>query len=99
VVAQRYPSSETGHIEIYGRMGTVVAQMKNISESGAFFEMTQGEYIPKKGDFVHITIHLHSIGKSRSFDAEVIWNQGLGFGARFMKKSALLERLFQRSEV
>lgn len=94
--AQRYDTSEITHIEIYGRMGRVVAKMKNLSATGACFQLVNGDYIPKKGDLVKATVHLHSLGKSRTVDAEVMWNSGLGFGACFIKKNQLLEKMFRR---
>lgn len=96
-VAQRYPTSEIAHIEIYGRMGKAVARMKNLSATGAFLELQNGGYVPRPGDLLRATVHLASVGRSRSVDAEVVWNDGLGFGVSFLKKPELLERMFQRN--
>lgn len=96
-IAQRYPTLETAHIEIYGRMGKSVARMKNLSATGAFLELQNGGYVPRKGDLVKATVHLRTVGKSRIVDAEVVWNNGLGFGVNFLKKAELLERMFQRN--
>ena len=93
---KRYETSETAHVEVYGRMGRLVSKMRNISTTGAFLELANGDYMPKKGDLVKATVHLHSLGRSRVVDAEVIWNSGLGFGISFLKKQQLLERMFQR---
>lgn len=95
--AQRFDTAEITHIEIYGRMGRVVAKMKNLSQTGACFQLVNGDYVPKRGDLVKATVHLHSLGRSRTVDAEVVWNSGLGFGASFLKKDQLLERMFRRS--
>jgi hypothetical protein len=95
--AERYPTAEIAHIEIYGRIGRAVARLKNISSTGAFLELNQGDYVPKKGDLIRATIHLHSLGKSRAIDAEIVWNRGVGFGVCFLRKTQLLEKMFQRS--
>lgn len=95
--ARRFYTLETAHIEIYGRMGTLVAKMKNISTSGAFLELTSGEYIPQEGDFVHVSINLSSVGKMRSFNGQVVWSRGLGFGIQFVRKEQLLEMMMQKS--
>lgn len=97
MIAQRYVTSEVTHIEIYGRMGKSVARMKNLSSTGAFFELQTGDYVPKKGDLLRATVHLTKIGRSRSMDAEVVWNSGLGFGIFFLKKEQLLEKMFQKT--
>lgn len=97
LTAERYPTSEIAHIEIYGRMGKAMAKMKNLSVTGAFMELQNSEYIPRKGDLIRATVHLHKLGRSRVVDAEVIWNRGLGFGVCFLKKAELLERMFQKN--
>ncbi|MBX2987529.1 MAG: PilZ domain-containing protein [Bdellovibrionaceae bacterium] len=94
--AHRYQTAELVHIEIYGRMGRALARMKNLSSTGAFLELSNGEYVPRKGDLMKATVHLHSLGRSRAVDAEVIWSNGLGFGVSFLKKTELLERMFQK---
>ncbi len=95
--AQRFTTLETVHVEVYGRMGTLVARMKNLSSTGALLELSNGEYIPQEGDFLHITVNLSTVGKSHAFDAEVIWNRALGFGINFIKKEQLLDKMLQRS--
>ena len=94
---RRFHTLETAHVEIYGRMGTLIAKMRNLSSEGAFLELTNGEYIPQNGDFLHVTVNLTTLGKAHSFDAEVIWNRGLGFGIHFIKKEALLDKMMTRN--
>ena len=84
-------------MEVYGRMGRMVARMMNLSKTGAHLQLMNGEYVPKKGDLIKATVHLHTLGKSRTVDGEVIWHSGVGFGISFLKKPQLLERMFQRS--
>lgn len=95
--ARRYQTFENAHVEVYGRMGTLVAKMKNLSATGAFLELTSGEYIPHNGDFLHVTVNLNSVGRSHTFDAEVVWNRGLGFGVQFVKKEQLLDKMLVKN--
>ncbi|HRO66243.1 MAG TPA: PilZ domain-containing protein [Pseudobdellovibrionaceae bacterium] len=97
MTAHRYTTSEVAHIEIYGRLGQLVSRMKNLSMTGALLELKAGTQVPKKGDLIRATIHLHSIGKTRILDAEVIWTNGLGFGVSFLKKPELLARMFSKN--
>ena len=95
--AHRYTTSEVAHVEIYGRLGQLVSRMKNLSTTGALLELKSGTQVPKKGDLIRATIHLHSIGKTRVMDAEVVWTSGLGFGVSFLRKTELLERMFSKN--
>ncbi len=96
---KRFFTQELAHVQVYGRMGNLVSKMKNVSTTGAFLELSQGEYVPQKGDIIHVTVHLHSISKSRNFDAEVIWHQGLGFGIQFIKKDELVEKMMTKNTI
>lgn len=96
-VSRRYSTLETVQMEVYGRIGTIVAKMKNLSITGAYFELSGGEYTPQAGDFLHVIANLNSVGKSHAFDAEVVWNKGVGFGVNFIKKDQLLDKMLQRS--
>ncbi len=92
--AQRYETKEIAHIEVYGRHhGKMVAKLRNISASGAFFELSQSEYLPKIGDMLCVTVHLGSLKRSHIVHAQVVWNRGLGFGAQFVSKDDLLSRM------
>lgn len=94
--AQRFETSEIAHVEIYGRPGRLGARMKNISSTGAFLQLNGGSLRPGKGDLIRATVHLHTLGRSRTVDAEVVWSSGTGFGISFLRKNQLLERMFQR---
>jgi hypothetical protein len=94
MISQRFEAQEVAQIEVYGRAhGKIVARLKNISTTGAFFELTQSEYVPKQGDIVCVTFHLESLNRSRVVNAEVVWIRGLGFGAQFLLKDELVSRL------
>lgn len=96
--SQRFQTSEVAVIEVYGRMGKLVTKMKNLSLSGAYLQLMEGGYVPNKGELVHATVHLRSLGRSRAFDGEVIWMSGIGFGISFLKKKDLVEKMFAQKK-
>lgn len=93
--AERFVTSETAQIEVYGRMGHLVGSLKNLSKTGAFFELLKGDYIPLSGDVLHLTIHLRSVRRTHSVDAEVVWQKGVSFGVHFVNKDQVLEKIMQ----
>lgn len=96
VPAQRYNTKETAQIEVYGRTGKVFCKLGNLSESGAFLEIVNSNYVPRSGDLVRITVLLRQLNKTHVVDAEIIWARGLGLGISFLKRTKLLERLSGR---
>ncbi len=95
--ARRFVTKELAQLEVYGRMGKIFCKMANLSQSGAFFEIINSNYIPRTGDLVRITILLRQINKSHFIDAEIVWCKGLGFGLSFLTKDLLLAKLYSRS--
>lgn len=96
MTAERYETKEIAHIEVYGRHhGKMVARLRNISASGAFFELSQCEYVPRRGDMLCVTVHLSTLKKSRVVHAQVVWGRGLGFGAQFIAKDDLVAKMLQ----
>lgn len=96
VTAERFETKELAHIEVYGRHhGKMVARLKNISASGAYFELAQSEYVPRRGDMLCVTVHLSSLKKSHVIHAQVVWGRGLGFGAQFVAKDELVAKMLQ----
>ncbi len=67
--AKRYKTKETAHIEVYGHIGVLVAQLKNLSQTGAFLEVSQGDYVPKKGDLLNLTVILSSLHRTHNLAA------------------------------
>lgn len=95
--AQRYDTKEIAHIEVYGRHhGKMVAKLKNISSSGAFFELSQSEYVPRRGDMLCVTVHLSTLKRSHVVHAQVVWGRGLGFGAQFVAKDDLVTKMLSK---
>ena len=97
--AKRFLTKELAQIEVYGRMGKVFCKMSNLSQSGAFFEIINSNYMPRSGDLVRVTILLRQINKSHTLDAEIVWCKGLGLGLNFLKKTELLHKLAGRPAV
>lgn len=96
-IAKRYPTKEVAQLEVYGHIGTLVANVRNLSTSGAFLEVSKGEYIPKKGDLLSMTVKLSSLHREHNVSAEVIWSSGLGLGICFINKGEVLERMMAKS--
>ena len=97
--SQRYQTAETAYVEVVGQigMGKMIAKLKNLSLTGAFFELAKGDYMPKKGDILYTTIHLANVGKTHKLNAEVVWNQGLGFGVSFMSRDKLIDKMYKKN--
>lgn len=97
VPAQRYNTRETAQIEIYGRNGKVFCKLGNLSESGAFLEIVNSNYVPRTGDLIRITVLLRQLNKTHVVDAEIVWARGLGLGICFLKRTQLFEKLSGRA--
>lgn len=95
--SQRFQTKERVNIEVFGRLGTSGAQVKNISLTGAFLELNKGAYGPKKGDLVSLTVKLGELGRTYILSAEVVWTQNLGLGVCFINKEEVLERIVAKS--
>lgn len=98
-VSKRFTTHENAVIEIYGRMGTLQGTMKNLSSSGCYVELTKGEYIPKEGDCIHITLYLKAINKTRVITGQVVWSKGVGFGLMFIKKEEIVKKMLNRYQI
>ncbi len=97
--AKRFTTKELAQIEVYGRMGKVFCKMSNLSQSGAFFEIINSNYMPRTGDLVRVTVLLRQINKTHVLDAEIIWCKGLGLGLNFLKKNELMGKLAGRPAI
>lgn len=95
--SKRYVTREQAHVEIYGHIGIVSAQLRNLSQTGAFLEIAKGGYVPKKGDLLSLTVKLDTLKKSHNVAAEVIWSKGLGMGICFISKDEVLERMMAKT--
>ena len=95
--AKRFSTNEKAHVEIYGHSGSVYANLRNLSQTGAFLEVSKGNYVPRKGDLLNLTVALTSLQKSHNLAAEVVWSRGLGLGVCFITKDEVLERMMAKS--
>ncbi|MBL7670578.1 MAG: PilZ domain-containing protein [Bdellovibrionaceae bacterium] len=96
-VSPRYPTRETAHIEIFGQLGHIMGNLKNVSKTGALVELPDSTRALTHGDVVHMTIHLFSLKKTHIVHAEVIWNSGSSVGLQFVKKDQILEKMFSKT--
>ncbi|MNS78950.1 PilZ domain protein [compost metagenome] len=95
--AKRHATKEKANIEVYGHRGILQASLKNLSGTGAFLEVAQGDYIPQKGDLVNVTVNLDRINRTHNVDAQVIWCKGMGLGVCFISKDEVLERMMAKT--
>lgn len=97
-IATRYMTQEMAVLEVYGRIGKITCKMSNLSKSGAFFEIVNSSFIPKKGDLVRVSVNLGQIKKRYNLEAEVVWCRGLGLGVNFIHRDRLLEQLSSKAQ-
>lgn len=94
---KRFHTKETAQIEVYGHIGVLKANLKNLSKTGAFLEVSEGTYVPQKGDILNMTVQLGSLQRSHNLSAEVVWSEGAGLGICFINKDQVLERMMAKS--
>ncbi|MGZ3771013.1 MAG: PilZ domain-containing protein [Bdellovibrio sp.] len=94
--AKRFKTKEVAQIEVYGHIGILVANLKNISQTGAFLEVKQGTYVPQKGDLLNMTVTLDDLQRTHNVSAEVVWCSGMGLGICFINKEEILERMMAK---
>ncbi|WP_413290111.1 PilZ domain-containing protein [Bdellovibrio sp. HCB337] len=94
---ERHQTQERAYLEIFGRMGTLIAELKNLSTTGAFLEIIQGDYIPQKGDLMRVTVPLESLGRTHSVNAEVVWGKSLGVGICFLNRQETMTKMLTRN--
>jgi len=94
---ERHQTQERAYLEIFGRMGTLIAELKNLSTTGAFLEIIQGDYIPQKGDLIRVTVPLETLGRTHSVNAEVVWGKSLGVGVSFLNRQETMTKMLTRN--
>ncbi len=95
--ATRYETREKASIEVYGKSGNFVAQLKNLSVTGACLEWVHEDVNLIKGDLVRITVVLRAINRRHNVSGEVVWTEGKVTGINFIKSSDVLEKLMDRN--
>jgi hypothetical protein len=94
-IAPRFATTEIAKIQVYGRPGDIIARLKNISATGACFELTKGTQMPNQGDFIHVIVHLNALNKTHQISGQVVWNKGPSFGISFMKKDHIADAILK----
>lgn len=91
----RFPTSELAFVEAYGKKGSFKVLMKNISQTGAYFEWLDTPAF-KQGDLLRVTVYLSQINKNRQFSAELVWQKDAGCGVCFVKPEEVVERMLTK---
>ena len=94
--AQRHHTQEIAQIEVYGRMGNLLAKMRNLSVTGAFLELTHADFVPQKGDLLRVTVNLNSVKRTHQLNALVVWTRDLGLGVQFISEEQVLSGMMNR---
>lgn len=95
--SERFKTSEIAQVEVYGHVGIMVADLCNLSQTGAFLKLRKQGFMPQKGDLVNITVNLSSLNRIHNIDGEVIWTHDLGLGISFINKDDVLERMLAKA--
>lgn len=94
--ATRYLTKEKASVEIYGRNGNLIAQLKNLSVTGACLEWAQEGVKLEKGDLVRLTVNLKALNRSHNLNGEVVWRNGKKSGINFISSDDLLDKMMER---
>ncbi len=93
----RYMTKEKASIEIYGRSGNIIANLRNLSMTGACLDWTQDDVALEKGDLVRLTVILKALNRRHDLSAEVVWREGNASGVSFIKSDEVLEKIMDRN--
>lgn len=94
--AQRFPTKEKAAIEIYGKSGHLVANVKNLSNTGACLELDQNGGALMKGDLLKLTVRLKNLRREHKVNAEVVWSDGKKMGIQFIKSNELVDKMISK---
>lgn len=97
MAAERYFTKEKAAVEVYGKAGMVIADLKNLSASGACLEWTQQDVLFKKGDLVRMTVFLRALNRKHNLSGEVVWRDGNKSGILFIKPDQVLDRMVDKT--
>lgn len=96
MAATRYETKEKTSIEVYGRSGNIIAQLKNLSTTGACIEWSNEEVPLEKGDLVRMTVILKAVNRRHNMNAEVVWRDGNRSGVNFIRSEDVLEKMVEK---
>lgn len=94
--AIRYPTKEKAAVEVYGKNLGMVAQLRNLSVSGACLECHDQSLDLSQGDLIRMTIDLKALNKKHRLNAEVVWVEGKSVGVNFVPREKVLEKLAEK---
>jgi len=96
MAATRYATKEKASIEIYGRSGNFIAQLKNVSVTGACLEWNSDDILLEKGDLVRMTVVLRALNRRHNVNGEVVWRDGKSTGITFIKSNEVIGKMMDR---
>ena len=94
--ATRYSTKEKASIEIYGRSGNFIANLCNLSVTGACLEWMQEDVSIAEGDLIRMTVVLKALNRRHNLNAEVVWRDGKKTGVNFINSNEVLEKIMER---
>lgn len=97
MTATRYTTKEKASIEVYGRSGNFIADLKNLSVTGAMLEWNHSDVNLQKGDLVRMTVVLRALNRRHNLNAEVVWTEGNKTGVNFIKSSEVLDKIIDKN--
>ena len=95
MAAIRYPTQEKASVEIYGRLGHFIADVKNVSETGACLELAEESPELQAGDLLRMTIVLRFLKRRHDLKAQVVWKKGNRTGVNFLKTTQFFEKIIE----
>jgi hypothetical protein len=95
--ATRYQTKEKANIEVYGKSGNFIAEIKNVSMTGACLQWALDEIPLSKGDLLRLTVVLKAVNRKHNINAEVIWKSGAKTGISFIKSGEVLDKMMERA--
>ncbi|MEZ0392714.1 MAG: PilZ domain-containing protein [Pseudobdellovibrionaceae bacterium] len=96
MAATRYSTKERASVEVYGRSGNFIVEVKNLSVTGACLEWTQEDVSLESGDLVRMTVVLRALNRRHNLNAEVVWRDGKKTGISFIKTNEVLEKMMEK---
>ncbi len=96
--AERFLTKEKATMQLIGKMGTVNADLRNLSRTGACLEWATEEFSVKEGDLINVTVKLMSVNRRYEMNAQVIWKSGRKTGVQFMTPNMVLERMMLKKK-
>lgn len=95
--SERYETREKATMQIIGKVGFVVADLKNISRTGACLEWANENFYLQKGDLINVSISLPTVKRKYSMNAQVVWKVGKRTGVQFVTQDDLMSKLVKKN--